>query len=110
MRALATIVLVGLGLLFGIILVVVLSEDTDLEVQQTGLHLLVINRGTAPVWIKEISVNDRQDCRVRAGIIFQTEEFRPIELKVGDRQVWFSNCNIVRVTITTSKGARTYSF
>ncbi len=61
----------------------------------------ITNTGDGPIKLLDVLINDRRECR---------EKSEPRELKIGEQAAIFSPCNIVRLSVQTSKGSATYSF
>jgi hypothetical protein len=64
--------------------------------------LKIQNVGTKPIHLQDIVINDRKDCR------FVNATPRGNILNVGDSILLVSECEAVRVTITTDDGPSTY--
>lgn len=72
-----------------------------------GKALEVTNVGRSPITITDIIINERGDCTTAAD---PTQKFKPLTLRVGDKKVLFSDCQIVRATVQSDLGSGTYSF
>lgn len=59
------------------------------------------NTGDGPIKIIDVLVNERRECRQKQA---------PDELKIGEQAFVLSLCNIVRLSVQTSKGTATYTF
>lgn len=97
----------------------------DLEVRRNlftrtdGLIIEVINVGTKPIRLLNISINDRSDCSAKTPMQMHDQLFAPESrnvafaartLNVGDRASYNSNCLIVRAKIQTDRGSAMFSF
>jgi hypothetical protein len=85
------------------------SPELEVQIDRNGT-VIVTNTGSKPIEIKSVVVNDRKDCDVGGGFMPGLGAFRPQTLKVGDRTLVNSMCNIVRVTFETNRGTGTYTF
>ena len=86
------------------------ASPIQLEVRRTGAYtdaagnvLKVLNVGSKPITITNVTINERQECR-------QNQKFKSVTLKVGDEQFFAGSCYIVRATIETTDGSESYSF
>jgi len=86
-----------------------IAPSIDLEVTRTGAisaddgnAVEILNEGSKRITITGTSINDRAECDIKAQ--------QPRELKVGDSTFIFSRCRIIRITIETDAGSKTYSF
>lgn len=78
------------------------SDNNSLKVLYENNLLKIQNVGVKPVHLQDIVINDRKDCRfVNATPLGNI-------LNVGDSILLVSECEAVRVTITTDDGPRTY--
>lgn len=80
---------------------------TDAFIRNDGKAFQVTNVGRSTITINDITVNDRSDCSV--SISFGSE-FSPITLKVGDKKMLISSCQIIRANVKTDQGSGSYSF
>lgn len=80
---------------------------TDAVIRSDGMALQVTNVGRSTITINDITVNDRPDCTI--SVMFGSE-FSPITLKVGDRKMLISACQIIRANVKTDQGSGSYSF
>lgn len=103
-------VILGAVLLFKVIAGL---ASPDLEIMRTdalfrddGKALQVTNVGRSAITINDITVNDRSDCSVSV----LSGPSSPITLKVGDKKMLFSSCQIIRANVKTDQGSGSYSF
>jgi len=107
---------ITVGIIFGGILllkVVAGLASPDLELMRTdaflrsdGKALQVTNVGRSTITINDITVNDRSDCSVST----LSGPASPMTLKVGDKKMLFSSCQIIRANVKTDQGSGSYSF
>src|SRR5262245_30853324 len=114
-----------------------LASAQDLRVIADGMDFRIQNRDTGPVTIKDILVNDRDDCSTFDDIFLRTfpevrgkfdkqtlhrlwvmdwvpgsdpskSEYR--QLQIGEERKWRAACGgeIIRIKIDTDKGSSTY--
>jgi hypothetical protein len=107
-----------LGCIFGLgLLTAIYNYDPlDLEVNRIGWlraddgHAVeILNVGSGPTTVQQVQVNGRGDCMV-ARSMMAGDQFRPVNLKVGEKLNLISTCRIVRATIRTNNGSNTYNF
>lgn len=79
---------------------------TDAFLRNDGKAVQVTNVGRSTITINEITVNDRSDCSVSA----LSGPASPLTLKVGDKKMLFSSCQIIRANVKTDQGSGSYSF
>jgi len=80
------------------------------DAARDGRVLELTNTGNKPVLLQGMTINDRADCRIsRLSFVDGSPPF-PSTLKIGDQVSFVSSCQIVRVTVETDQGTRTYSF
>lgn len=94
-------------------IIVALNEDSDLEVSLLdSITMDITNKGSDPITVQSVQINDRKDCVVRMGFmgIVAYGDFKPQVLKTGDRAFYITSCNIVRATVGTDKGSYKYTF
>jgi hypothetical protein len=97
-----------------------IEPSVELELTRKGLlfedqgnAIDILNVGSKQIEITGMSINDRLDCTINGVSIFtEGVEKKPLpkELKVGDSLAIWSSCRIIRVTIETGTGPKTYSF
>ncbi len=97
-----------------------IEPSMDLELTRKGLlfedegnALEILNVGSKQIEITGMSINDRVDCAINGISIFAEGVAKrplPRELKVGDSLSIWSTCRIIRITIETDTGSKTYSF
>lgn len=82
----------------------------QLEVRRTGVinaaagdTLGVLNVGSKPITITNVTINERDDCR-------KNQKSESVTLKVGEEQFFYGTCLIVRATVETTDGSASYSF
>jgi len=80
---------------------------TDAVIRSDGKALQITNVGRSTITINDITVNDRSDCAVSISF---GPEFSPITLKVGDKKMLISSCQIIRANVKTDQGSGSYSF
>lgn len=82
----------------------------DAIIRDDRQELEVLNVGTKPLTITKIAINERDDCTIHRYPL--TNEVRPLpaELKVGDRLILYSSCQVIRAAIETDQGSNTYFF
>lgn len=107
---------IAVGVILGTIFlfkVVVGLASPDLELMRTdalfrddGKALQVTNVGRSTITINDITVNDRSDCSVST----LSGPASPMTLKIGDKKMLFSSCQIVRANVKTDQGSGSYSF
>ncbi len=78
------------------------SDANPLEVLYENNLLKIQNVSTKPVHLQDIVINNRKDCR------FVNATPRGNILNVGDSILLVSECEAVRVTITTDDGPSIY--
>ncbi len=103
----------------GAFLIYAAISDDPLELEVTlnnvfiGDRTLVTvrNKGSKPITIKKVIVNDRTDCQVKIfqDVFFGTK-FDTIKLDIGDAALLRSSCGVVRAKFETDQGSSTYSF
>lgn len=76
----------------------------DLEVVSDNNIVRITNVSDHEIQLTSISINDRKEC---AGLELTAGS---ATLKVGDQRVIWSQCRIIRATISTKNGSSTYSF
>lgn len=108
-KAIWATVLICAASAIGLALLTLMQPDELKVVVNDGVVLNVWNIGHQPIEVRRISINGREDCKLRTGL-FVGEDFAPVQLRVGDRAHWFSSCRVVRATIQTSSGVATYTF
>jgi len=111
-RGLTIAAAIVLGAVFAFKIASSSSSSVDLELTLTHSSRTivdVINVGSKPIRITNVTINDRADCLVYRRSL-KSENFVPTELQVGDQLSLFSPCRIVRATVETNNGARTYTF
>ena len=72
-----------------------------------GKALEVTNVGRGPITITDIVINDREECTTTNG---PGDKFKPLTLRVGDKKILFSVCQIIRATVRSDQGSGTYTF
>jgi hypothetical protein len=115
-----TSVKIIVGAIAGSFLVIALLGSTNspsLEVRRRDAiirddrqELEVLNVGTKPLTITKIAINERDDCSVHRYPLTNDVRPLPAELKVGDRLILYSSCQVIRAAIETDQGSNTYSF
>jgi hypothetical protein len=66
----------------------------------------VENVGRSAITLTSITVNDRPECTVKS---LRTTLF-PLKLQIGEKQLMYSDCRVVRLTVRSDQGSATYSF
>jgi hypothetical protein len=96
-------------------LIKIANSQNDLELvkqgafsDDDGMAVEVTNVGHKPVTIIGMKVNDRDDCK--AGPLTLGNLNFPVKLNVGDKQMFVSTCNIIRINVQTDGGTSSYSF
>lgn len=107
---------ITVGSIFAVILLLRLAscaDSLDLEVRRMGAMTRdddkafeVANIGRSAITITGITINDRPECEVSA---IRNTLF-PLKLQIGDKQLMFSDCRIVRLAIRSDQGSATYTF
>lgn len=106
-----TIAAIAIAIGFTLVsILVAINEDSDLEVSLLDrITVSITNRGSDPITIQSLQINDRNDCLVRMGIIAYSD-FKPQTLKTGDQRFYITSCNVVRATVGTNRGDFQYRF
>ena len=75
-----------------------------------GMAVEVTNVGSGPVRIDAMTINDRTDCKAGPLTFGKGGGNFPVELKVGDKQMFIASCRVIRVSVETDQGSNAYSF
>jgi hypothetical protein len=105
------------GIVLGVILIFkIVSSSGSVELELTrkysdGKVVEIINVGGTPIKITKVTINDRDDCKIRLFDLLKDSNGVPADLKVGDKlELWSTSCRIVRANVETDEGSRTYTF
>jgi hypothetical protein len=82
------------------------------DAQHDGKVLEVTNTGRKPIKLLRITINGRTDCNVYRldAILGNSKPLFPSTLNVGDQLSISGSCQIIRTTVETDLGTKTYSF
>jgi hypothetical protein len=108
------------GLILGLVVLLKLAagyNPVELELHRANLFdaardgqaVEIINVGKDLIKIMNITVNERADCTLSRVSFVDGSKPLPANLKVGDKITLMSSCRIIRATVETDKGSRTYS-
>lgn len=81
----------------------------DFLFRSDGLQLEIMNVGSGPIRVDQITINGRSDCTT-IPVAGEAMKFSPTVLKVGDTTRIYGSCKIVRAAIRTEQGSAEYSF
>ena len=101
-------------------LLVSISDSVDLELRRRDLFdaardgkvLEITNVGRKPITLVSLTINDRADCKVYRldAILGNSKPLFPSVLNVGDKVSISGTCQIIRATVETDQGSKSYSF
>jgi hypothetical protein len=102
---------------WGLTNLTLVSRDADLPLQVMiqGQGLSIQNVGDQPITINEVGVNNLPECRPKqytdqllANPLLNIPQ-QPQKLRTGEKAVWLTQCNIVKVEVVTDQGSETFS-
>jgi hypothetical protein len=80
------------------------------DAARDGRVLDLANTGSKPVVLVGMTINDRTDCAISRLSFVDASPLFPSTLKIGDQLSLVSSCRIIRVTVDTDQGSKTFSF
>ena len=97
-----------------------INNSVDLELRRRDLFdaardgrvLEITNVGRKAITLVSLTINDRPDCNVYRldAILGNSTPLFPSILNVGDKVSISGTCQIIRATVETDQGSKSYSF